>query len=192
MHRASLDVSHVLMVADPKAPHWHDACALALHLAAEGVRTTLACVREPSLSARACARMIPGLEVRVEGAASAGVLAPQEWLLFLEMLVQPDLIQLFLPEHTHLPWRSPTILSLDEPSVRRAISDEAQLSKPNLVIVTTEDARRKLEGTPEQPALDCIGSGPDMGRNYLLAYQEMLQSVSLDQGAYLQDKFELI
>src|SRR5437016_3208945 len=109
MQSKHLDVSHVLMAVDPTAAHWETALHLANSLAVQGVRTTLACIVPPLPAAREKASNIEAIEIRT------GVDADSlEWMLFLEMLVQPDLIQTFDPAHVLLPWRSPTVLHVPD------------------------------------------------------------------------------
>src|SRR4029079_10607756 len=109
MQSKHLDVSHVLMVVDPTAPHWQTALDLAQALAGHGVKTTLACVTSAGPDALAEAFRIPHIDIR------AGIDADSlEWMLFLEMQASPDLIQAFEPESLLLPWRSPTVLHVPD------------------------------------------------------------------------------
>src|SRR5947207_12521043 len=98
MHSNPLNVSRVLMAADPASPQWKTALGLAEALAGHGVSTVLACTKNPTAIAFAKAKKIEGLDIRMRG--DSGSL---EWMLFLEMLVRPDLVQLFDPEHVLMP-----------------------------------------------------------------------------------------
>ncbi len=167
---------------------------LAEGLSDQGVRTTLACVREPSLPFAARARRIPGLSLRVDGASPSGIKAPQEWLLFLEVLTEPDLVQLFIPEHSELVWRSPTVLKITEyclSTVTRSLI--GALVTSHLLVVDSEAKLEKLKNLGSDLTYAAIIQGDkNLGRNYLLAYQETVQAASLDIPSEIPDRFELI
>lgn len=194
MASKSLDVSHVLMAADPAYPHWKEALAMAEAIGEQGVRVTLACVREPSVTAAAKARRIPNVTLRVEGASAKGIYAPQEWLLFLEQLIKPDLVQLFMPEHASLIWRSPTVLKVTDYSLgtmTRALLEGIACS--DLLVVDSESKLEKLRHLgDDQTYAAVIPNDRNMGRGYLLAYQETVQICSLDIPMALPGRFELI
>lgn len=194
MYPKSLNVSRVLMAVDPEAAHWRHALTLAEGLAEHGVLTTLACVREPVGLAASRAKRIPGLELRHEGATQAGVLGPQEWILFLEMLAKPDVVQLFMPEHVVLPWRTPTVLTLDDSVLSHPHPVLLEAVTRAHLLVVRDDARFEklqvaLNGTPYAAIIDERG---DVGWNYLLAYQETVQAASLDLATDLSGNFELL
>ena len=182
------------MAVDPAYPHWRDAIELAEALSELGVRTTLACVREPSLPFAARAKRIPGLSLRVEGASPSGIQAPQEWLLFLEMLAEPDLVQLFIPEHAELVWRSPTVLKVTDyclSAVTRTLIGALVMS--HLLVVDSEAKLEKMRNLGSDLTYAAvIKSDKNVGRNYLLAYQETVQAASLDIPSEIPDRFELI
>ena len=194
MHGKSLNVSHVLMAVDPAYPHWRDAIELAEALADQGVRTTLACVREPSMPFAARAKRIHGLSLRVEGASANGVNDPQDWLLFLEMLTQPDLVQIFMPEHAELIWRAPTVLRITDyhlSTVTRTLIGAMVMT--HLLVVDAESKLEKLRSLgSELTYAAVIPHDKNLGRNYLLAYQETVQAAAMDIPREIPDRFELI
>lgn len=194
MYPRSLDVSKLLMAVDPQAAHFKQALSLAEGLADHGVRTTLACVRQPSGVLASKAKKIAGLELRYEGATLEGLHGPQEWMLFLETLVKPDLVQLFVPAHASLLWRAPFVLTMDDAALRDtpAALKEAVLHA-HLVVLPDDRRLERLQtalgGTPYAAIIENRG---DIGWNYLLAYQETLQAAALDMPVSAPERFELL
>ena len=193
MNGRSLDVAHVLMAADPTAPHWNNAITLADEMSKQGVMTTIACVREPSTAAWLRAKKVTGLQLRLEGAAKEGNPGPQEWMLFLETLIQPDLVQLFIPTHATLPWRSPTVLALDATTLDNGgPALTAAITAAHLLVIADElDNERLLAVCDDNPYAAIIPKNANLGRNYLLAYQETIQAARIE-ACDRPDRFELI
>jgi len=189
MQSKHLDVSHVLMVVDPSAGHWRRALILAEALTECGVKTTLACISAPSPAAKSMATHIPDIDLKY-GHESESL----EWMLFLEMLVQPDIVQIFEPEHAVMPWRSPTVVHVPERVLvepNRALMETA--SSANLIVVEDEDRFEKLQSiVGDGPFIAVLKCAEDCGWNYFLAYQEIVQSVNSDFGEETAGRFELI
>jgi hypothetical protein len=177
------------MAADPSSAQWETALTLATSLGEHSVKTTLACVRPPSVEAHAVATKIAGLEVIIRGDGSS-----LEWMLFLEMLVKPDLIQLFDPEHVLMPWRSPTVLQVQDGELLRptvALLEAAVTA--NLVIVEDEARFDKLQAiVGVGPFVAVLPTGQNCGWNYFLAYEEIVQAARLDLAEESAGRFELI
>jgi hypothetical protein len=135
------------------------------------------------------ANKIAGLELKTAGDGSS-----IDWMLFLEMLVQPDLIQFFEPEHVLNPWRSPTILHVSDRALlhpNRCLFDAA--SGANLVVVEDETRFDKLQsivGTASFVAVLPIAH--NCGLNYFLAYEEIVQGARMDLADEAVGRFELI
>jgi hypothetical protein len=188
MQSKHLNVSHVLMAADPTAPHWHSAITLAEALAEHGVRTTLGCLTAPSPTAREAAAKVADLDLRC-GPETDSI----EWVLFLEMLAEPDIIQLFAPEHALMPWRSPTVLRVSDEALakpNRQLFDAT--SNVNLVIVEDEARFDRLQAfVGAGPFIAVLPGGANSGWNHFLAYEEIVQAARLDLGES-KGRFELI
>jgi len=189
MQSKHLDVSHVLMVVDPMAGHWDAAIRLAESLANHGVKTTLACLSAPAPGPRFKAAKINGIDIRT-GIDSDS----REWILFLEMLVTPDVVQLFEPEHVLMPWRSPTILHMPDSALlhpNKTLIDASSVA--NLVIVEDEARFDKLQAlVGVGPFVAVLRADEDCGWSYFLAYQEIVQSRRLDLADEAAGRFELI
>jgi hypothetical protein len=189
MQSKHLDVSHVLMAADPLAPNWETALKLAASLAKYGVRTTLACISAPSVASRNKALRIADIDVRVAGDPNS-----LEWMLFLEMLAKPDLIQVFDPQHVLLPWRSPTVLHIPDSALlypTRPLFEASSIA--NLIVVEDEARFDKLQAiVGAGPFVAVLRSDEDCGWTYFLAYQEIVQGIRLDLGDEGAGRFELI
>ena len=189
MQSKHLDVSHVLMVVDPAKFPWRTALNIADALVETGVRTTLACVQPPSPQQLKDAKKIEGIDVRYEPNVDS-----LEWMLFLEMLVQPDLVQLFDPSHVLLPWRSSTVLHIPDSALlhpTKPLFDAC--ASANLIVVEDEARFDKLQAiVGTGPFVAVLNCNDKCGWNYFLAYQEIVQAVRLDLGEDSVGRFELI
>ena len=189
MQSKHLDVSHVIMVVDPMTAHWQTALKLAESLTDCAVKTTLACINPPSPTAKLQASNVQDIEIK------AGVDAESlEWMLFLETLVSPDIIQVFSPEHVLLPWKAPTVFHVpDRDLVHPDKSLFAACAAANLIVVEDEDRFERLQGiVGTDPFIAVLKCEHDCGWNYFLAYQEIVQSTKLDLGGDAVGRFELI
>ena len=177
MQLKHLDVSHVLMVVDPTAAHWEKAVSLAESLVETGTRTTFACICTPPPAESDRIAKLPESEIRV-GANPEEL----EWMLFLEMLAVPCLVQAFEPEHLLLPWRSPTVLHVPDSALihpSRALFDASSIA--NLIVVEDETRFDKLQAlVGAGPFVAVLKSGENCGWSHFFAYQEIVQSARLD------------
>ena len=189
MQSKHLDVRRVLMVVDPTSSHWELALCLTGALSEHGVKTTLACVSPLTPGAKAKALAIPEIDLRVGIDQDSA-----EWTLFAEMQVEPDLVQVFEPEHVLMPWRSPTVLHVPDSVLLhadRALMDAC--GKANLIIVEDEARFDKLQAlVGVGPFVAVLRSDKNCGWNYYLAYQEIVQALRLDLGEQTAGRFELI
>jgi hypothetical protein len=189
MQSKHLNVSHVLMAVDPSAAHWQTAVNLAQSLSEHGVKTTFACITAPSPGERFQAAKVPDVDIRTGPGADT-----LEWMLFLEMLVSPDLVQVFDPQHGLLPWRSPIVLHIPDSvllSPTKALFEAT--STANLIVVEDEARFDKLQAlVGVGPFVAVLRSDEDCGWNYFLAYQEIVQGLNLDLGDEPVGRFELI
>jgi len=189
MQSKHLNVTHVLMAADPSASHWHPALTLAEALAEHGVRSTIACLSTPSATDRERAGRVPGIDLRM-GPGTTSI----EWTLFLEMLAEPDIVQLFVPEHVLMPWRSPLALRVSDDQLRKP-SKELLEATENANLVLVEDAVQydRLQSLlGRQAVIAALPVSAQNGWDHFLAYEEIIQGVLLDLGDHPGDRFELV
>lgn len=144
--RRTYGLSQVLMTVDPATSEWGQAIELAKGLREHEVLTTIAAVRQPKHEQQVQLDAISDLTVHAGDPSD-----PLDWLLFLEGRTKPDLVHLFVPEHTMLAWRSPIVLSYHgrdfsgsaSPSQRERLS--SLLRAPELLFVPTGTSLRRIE-----------------------------------------------
>lgn len=91
-------------------------------------------------------------------------------------------------------WRAPTVLKITDYSlsnVTRALLQS--LNTIHLIVVDTDSKLEKLKNLGDDINYAAvIQPDKNIGRNYLLAYQETVQAASLDIPREVTDRFELI